>query len=350
MIYLDYNSTAPLKPEALAAMQKSWETWANPNSSHQAGTAAARRLEFLRNRIKNFFNAPEYCRVYCTSGGTESNNLALNSYDLPILKSPFEHDSVYNNPKSEEIKIEKGEIDINDIKNKLEKKKYLVSIMLAQHETGWILPIKEIASVVKNMGSLIHVDASQAVGKIDIDFEDLGIDMMTISSHKIGGPIGIGGLISKPILNPLFQGGGQEDGVRSGTVAIPLIEGWVAALENSNKEHMRALKEEFLNQIDQNYILKSAYPVLPNTACLISNYPASEIASFMDLNGISISMGSACKSGSLDGMRALKAINSASDKGIRVSWGWKTTKSDINAFCAKYLEFQEKRSKYAKIL
>ena len=240
MIYLDANATLPLIPEVIVAIKDFLSSpIGNPSSVHQRGHLARITLERSRCVIANYVKCLP-SEVIFTSGGTESNNMALKGFfGLPIVISSIEHSSVrHAAPTNCSIVqvTQDGVINLKDLSKKLEGlKNPLVSIMFANNETGIIQPIAEIVEKVHNLNGLVHCDAVQALGKVDnLSFSDLDLDMMTISAHKIGGPMGIGALIVKDGLNvsPLLEGGGQEKGYRSGTENILGAIGFAAALTN----------------------------------------------------------------------------------------------------------------------
>ncbi|PPR40362.1 MAG: IscS-like cysteine desulfurase, partial [Alphaproteobacteria bacterium MarineAlpha8_Bin1] len=244
MIYLDYNANAPIFDNVKDDIIKNLNLFGNPSAIHSLGKNINENIESSRQLILKFFNADE-SKIIFTSSGTESNNLILKkikNIDY-FLTTSIEHYSVLN--VRDDFKLinvnEDGLIDLEDLDKKLKKlnsKKFLLSTMLVNNENGVIQPIKKISEIVKKYGGFFHCDAAQAIGKMKIDFDELGIDAMTLSSHKFGGPIGVSGLIIKNHVEvtEFLLGGDQEYSLRSGSVNFILIPSFAKAIEYTKSE------------------------------------------------------------------------------------------------------------------
>src|SRR5215470_12793542 len=252
-VYLDWNATAPLRPEARAAVSVALDMVGNPSSVHGEGRAARRVIEQARTSVANLLGA-EAAAVIFTSGGTEANVLALTPAievggdKTPcsrLLVSAIEHPSVRAGGRFpagavEEIPVTAaGTVDLNALEQRLSglagAGRVLVSLMHANNETGVVQPVAAAAELVHAAGGLLHVDAVQSAGKIPCDIKALGADLMTLSAHKLGGPKGVGALVvgraGLHVGHPLLKGGGQERGARAGTENVPGIAGFGAAAE-----------------------------------------------------------------------------------------------------------------------
>ena len=347
-IYLDYNATTPLKPHALAAMQEALQLPYNASSTHHYGRKAKALLEKSRKNVLASLGAEGAYAVF-VSGGTEANNLALRA--LPqmsqLLVSAIEHASVLTPAKALGARIipvdQNGIIRLDVLENMLAELpgKALVSVMLANNETGVIQPITEIVRIVLAAGGFTHCDAVQAYGKIPVDFHALNVDMLTVSSHKIGGPLGAGALIIKRglAITPLLVGGGQEQGYRAGTENLPAISGFAEAVQHMelSTSHLRDILENTLLDMDSNIrIYGKSVSRLPNTACIRMNHVENHTQLIhFDLHGIMVSSGAACSSGKIGHSHVLEAMGVAKQdaaQSIRVSIGEQTTEAEIQAF------------------
>ena len=233
--YLDYNATAPVRPAAAAAVSRALSLTGNPSSVHGPGRRARQFLERARSDVAGLIAAAPADVVF-TSGGTEGNNLALTGTGRRrLLVSAGEHDSVLGSaPAAARIPLTaQGLVDLAALEEQLaaEGTPALISVMLANNETGVIQPVAEVVSLAARHGALVHCDAVQAAGKIPIDFAALGVDLLTFSAHKIGGPAGIGALALRPGLDltALLRGGGQERSRRAGTENLAGAIGFGAA-------------------------------------------------------------------------------------------------------------------------
>lgn len=335
-IYLDAAATEKLHPEAMEAMLNSFKIWANPSGVSQASKIAAQRLEQCRKEIKDALNIGDNAHLIFTSSASESNNLIFSSLNTKILISKFEHPSVYNHPNVEEIDI----FDFALLEEKLTKQRYLVSVSLVNNESGMIVWSEELAFLVKKYESKLHVDGAQAKF---IDFEQLKCDYLTISGHKIGGPVGVACLITKSILKPLIYGGGQEYNMRSGTQALPLIEGLTAALKTLKKREDELFQNILKKNLDKKYFFSNFVEAsfADNVICLLTyEKSGTEVQAFLDLAGIIVGHGSSCSSGTIDSPRILNHFNQPSKNGIRISFGWHTTSEEVRQFTRIFNQYR----------
>jgi cysteine desulfurase len=338
-VYLDYNATAPLRPEAREAMLAALGEVGNASSVHGAGRAAKARLEAARRHIAGALGAQARQLVF-TSGGTEANALALRlAGHLPVAVSAIEHDSVLAQaPDAVRIPVSRsGVVDVAALAALLTKP-MLVSVMAANNESGVLQPIDEIALLVRTSGGLLHVDAAQALGKIDMN--GCPADFITVSAHKMGGPQGVGALVIKNDVapEPLLRGGGQEFGHRAGTENIAAIAGFSAALDatawQAEAARLRDRLEDMLPA--ESVLIARNTPRLCNTALLWMPGVAAvtQVMNF-DIAGFAVSAGSACSSGKVRQSHVLTAMGYDADvagESIRVSLGWDTGEADVLAF------------------
>ena len=347
-IYLDYNATTPLRSEVKAAMVQAMDVTGNPSSVHAWGRKVRQHLESARQTIADFFKA-EPKQIIFTSGATEANNLALKGFNGIKIVSAIEHDSIHQ-VCSDALSCpvdEDGVVNLEKLESLLQNhhgEKVLVSVMAANNETGVIQPISEIAVLVKKHQAFFHCDATQTVGKLKLDWSKISFDMLSISSHKIGGPAGVGALIVSPnlALKAQIVGGGQERSYRGGTENILGIIGFEAALKeclNDPWDEIRFLRDRFEDEIqafclDVDVFGKNV-PRLPNTSNLTMPGVKSDVQLMnFDLSGIAVSAGSACSSGKVKTSRILQAMGLPSSKtnsAIRVSLGWQTQPFEIEA-------------------
>ncbi len=366
-VYLDFNATAPIRPEVVNAMVAVMEAGGNPSSVHQAGRTARNRVEEARGRLARLLGCkpPE---IIFTSGGTEANNFALSSFpDRPLLISAGEHDSVLAVARNAvQLPLTSdGQLDLAALGVCLDEagEGALVSVMLANNETGVIQPVAEIAALVHEKGGLFHCDAIQGAGKIPVDFKALGADMMSVSAHKFGGPQGIGALVLRDGLAvpPLLKGGGQELGRRAGTENVAGIVGMGVAAQSAhegldNYEMVAKLRDrleaQLLNISPESHIYGHETPRLPNTTAISMPGVASELQVMsLDLDGIAVSAGSACSSGKVKASHVLKAMGASDEEAgsaIRISLGWTTTEVEIDRLVASWRKlYQRKSPKFA---
>jgi cysteine desulfurase len=360
-IYLDWNATTPLRAEARAAMEASWDIAGNPSSVHAEGRQARRLVEDARAAVAASLRALPRNVVFASSG-TEANALALSpglhaAGGRPVrrlLVSAIEHASVLSGGRFAPDVIEtiavtsSGVVDFDDLRFKLASgEPALVSIMAANNETGALQPIREAARLVHEAGGVLHVDAIQALGKIPLEIRDLGADLVTISAHKIGGPKGVGALVLAEGLEglaPLVRGGGQEQGRRAGTENVAGIAGFGAAVKTAlatleadshRLEGLRNQLERGLRQTPGLIIFSADVPRLPNTILFtVPGLRAETAVIGFDLEGIAVSSGSACSSGKVQPSHVLQAMGvgpKLSEGAVRLSLGWSTAETDIES-------------------
>jgi cysteine desulfurase len=349
--YLDWNATAPLRVEARAAMIAALEA-ANASSVHAEGRAARALIEKARANVAALVGASPK-DVTFTSGATEANMLALQpTLGDRLLVSAVEHPSVRSGGRFaadcvEELPVDgDGIVDLAALARALGRaKRPLVSVMLANNETGVIQPIRPIAGIVHAAGGLLHVDAVQAPGRIACRIDELGVDLMTISSHKLGGPQGAGALIRRGdlCLEPLIKGGGQERGLRAGTENVAAIAGFgaaCAALTLADVPRMAGLRDRLeagiLAARPDAVIFGAKVARLPNTTLFaVPGLKAETAIIAFDLAGVALSSGSACSSGKVAASPVLAAMGVApalARGAVRVSIGWSTTEADLERF------------------
>jgi cysteine desulfurase len=347
--YLDYNATAPVKPEVVAAMRAALERTGNPSSVHAFGREARGALERAREAVAAMVGATSG-QVVFTSGGTEANNQVLCGARGPVVVSSVEHDSVLAAaPEAERAAVDpEGRIDLARLKRQLARiNPTLVSVMLANNETGVIQPVPEVVGLARRHGARVHCDAAQAAGKLAVDLAALGADFLTLSAHKLGGPQGVGALVLGPEIEPtaLLRGGGQERRWRPGTENVAGIVGFGRACELAIADagwprRTGALRDELEARIravaPAARVFGGGAERLPNTSCLampgVGNQ--TQLIEF-DLAGIAVSTGSACSSGKVGPSHVLAAMAvppAEAATAIRVSFGWASTTPDVERF------------------
>ena len=349
--YLDWNATTPLRPEAAAAMSAVLARCGNPSSVHRWGRWARQAVEQARSSVAALLDAPPEGVVF-VSGGTEANHLALlGSGRDRVLVSAVEHDSVLRAvPEAERIPVDRDGVVVLDTLDRLlasDRLPALVSVMLANNETGVVQPVAAIAAIARAHGALFHCDAVQAAGKITLDTGAIGADLVTLSAHKLGGPPGIGALVVRGELElmPLLRGGGQERGRRAGTENLAGIAGFAAAAVAAAEEiavydrvHSlrNALEAGLAALAPEAVVLGAAAPRLPNTAAIAMPGVAAETQVIaLDLDGVMVSAGSACSSGKVGPSHVLEAMGVGPDlvgSAIRVSLGWNSSEADVAHF------------------
>jgi cysteine desulfurase len=359
-IYLDWNATTPLRPEAKEAMAAAWGLPGNPSSVHAEGRQARRLIEEARVSIAGAIGARPRNIVF-TSGGTEANALALEPglhRDLgpPVERlviSAVEHASVLTGGRfpAEAISTVEvtpsGVVDLDRLRLALQGgPPALVSIMVANNETGAVQPVAEAAALVHAAGGLLHVDAIQAFGKVPFDIGTANTDLVTLSAHKIGGPKGVGAVVLADGLlglEPLLRGGGQELGRRAGTENVAGIAGFGAAAtvamaalkaDQTRLESLRDRLEEGLRRTSDVIVFSSNVRRLPNTTLFtVPGLKAETAVIGFDLAGIAVSSGSACSSGKVQPSHVLEAMGFGPDLAqgaVRLSLGWSTTEAHID--------------------
>ena len=354
-VYLDYNATTPVRPEAAAAVADALALTGNASSVHRFGRLARRKLEDAREAVAALVGAPAE-RVVFTSGGTEANNLALTGTGRTRrLVSAGEHDSVLNAAAGVEGGAERiplrrdGVVDLDALEARLgeDPRPALVSVMLANNETGVIQPVARAAETAHGRGALVHCDAVQGAGKIPVDMAALGVDLLSLSAHKLGGPQGVGALIVAEGLElaPLMRGGGQERRHRAGTENLPGIAGFGAAAECAlaGLERMAGLAElrdrlerRLRARAPEIKIYGAGAPRLPNTSFFVVPGLAAETQVIaLSLAGIAVSAGAACSSGKVAPSHVLGAMGASeaeAGSAIRVSLGWDSGAAGIERF------------------
>ncbi len=363
-VYMDYNATTPLRPEVKELMVKALDVFANASSMHEAGRRARAEIEKARASVAAIVGAADPSSVYFTSGGSESNNTVfMTMYDLgrrnparrKIITTSIEHPCVMNSAawlESEGFPVvylpvdSFGRVDMDAYRKELGPDTLLVSVMAANNEIGTIEDVGAIAKLAKAAGALVHTDATQAVGKIPVSVEEWGVDYLTLSCHKIYGPKGIGALYVRPRapIVPLIRGGHQENGVRAGTYNNLGIMGFGKAAElalsdlpefSARVGSLRArLRDGLVAAIPHVKVNGHPTEVLPNTLNL--SFPGAEGESILlslDLEGIQVSTGSACASGSLEPSHVLLATGvgpGLAHGSIRFSLGKYSTGEEVD--------------------
>lgn len=351
-VYLDHNATAPTRPEAVAALTAALGPPSNPSSVHGFGRAARRRLDEARARIARTVGAAADDLVL-TSGGTEANDLALHGLGGPVVVSAIEHASVLEAvPEAPRAPVRSdGVIDLAALRELVERHRpRLVSLMVANNETGIVQPCRAAAELAHAAGALLHVDAAQALGRMPVNMAALDADLLTLCAHKMGGPVGIGALALRPGVEiaARLRGGAQERWRRGGTENLPAALGWAAALDAvapGEAPRLAALRDRLEEAVraarPDAIVLGRAGPRLPNTTCLVT--PGLDNATqlmALDLAGIAVSTGAACSSGKVGSSHVLRAMGlpeALARCAIRVSLGWSTTADDVERFLAVWI-------------
>ncbi len=359
---MDHSATTPVHPEVLEAMLPYFtKHFGNASSVHSFGRDAKNAIEEAREKIADFIGAQPN-EIIFTSGGTESDNFAIEGVAFEnskkgnhIITSIIEHHAVLNTCKHLEshgfhvsyISVdEHGVVDLDHLRNSIREDTILITIMHANNEIGTIEPLKEIGAIAKENGIIFHTDAVQSVGKIPVNVNDLGVDLMTMSAHKIYGPKGIGALYIRrgTKIEPLIRGGHHERNRRAGTENVPGIVGFGKAIEiasaDMEQESKRMwdlteqLKDGLIERIE--YVYENSHPTkrVPNIINLSFDYVEGEsIILNLDIKGVAASTGSACTSGSLEPSHVLTALGlcaSTAQGAVRFSLGRDNTKEDVD--------------------
>ena len=347
-IYLDHASTTPILPEAAAAIAEGCADWANPSSAHAEGRAARAALEAARTRIAAALGWSH--SLVFTSGATEGIDIVLErAVAGPRIVSAIEHAAVLRGaPDGRRIAVKPdGTLDLADLDAALaEAGRPLVAVQAVNNETGVIHPIAEIAERVKAVGGLLLVDCAQSAGKLPLP----DADFIVAAAHKLGGPPGVGVLLVRDPAT-LAAVGGQEGGYRPGTVPVPLVLGFAAALEAdhgwySGAEGLRATLVHAIEETGGEVIAAAAPRIATIAAYRMPGVPAAAQMMQMDLAGIAVSAGSACSSGSLKTSHVLTAMGMAEEAArevIRVSFGPTTVEADIDALLAEWRQLHARR-------
>ena len=381
-IYLDWNATAPLRPQAREALQEALAVAGNPSSVHAEGRAARRLIEHAREDVARLVGGSP-ADVIFTASGTEANMLALSpaietaSEKRPrdrLFMSAIEHVSVRTGGRFageviEDLPVDAdGRINLAALADAMSRamahaSRPLVSIMLANNETGVVQPVAEAAAIVHAANGLLHVDAVQAAGRIPCDIGALRADLLTLSAHKIGGSKGAGALVRARddihFADPLVRGGGQERGLRAGTENVGGIAAFGAAAAAARRQMaeeapsmlvLRDLLESGLKAISPSVVIFGAGAErLPNTTLFsVDGMKAETAVIAFDLEGVAVSSGAACSSGKVQPSHVLAAMGVApalTRGAVRVSLGWTTTKADIEMFLGAWRKLATALSK-----
>jgi cysteine desulfurase len=371
-VYLDHAATTAVDERVIEEMKPFFnKKYGNASEPHRFGTEARRAMEEARNKVAELMNAKED-EIIFTSGGTESDNFAIKgvAFSSPdkkhIITSKIEHDAVLNTCKWLEkfgfsvtyLPVDRyGFVNPVDVEKAIKPETCLVSIMAANNEIGTIEPIKEIGKICRESGALFHTDAVQAYGKIPVDVNKMNTDLLTISSHKIYGPKGVGALyIRRGVkIEPLLHGGGHEYGFRSGTENVAGIVGFGAAAEIAKKE----MEKDFVKQTQlRDRLIKGALKIenshlnghptkrLPNNANFWFAFIEGEsLIMYLDSKGIAASTGSACSSQSLEPSHVLLAIGLKPEEAhgsLRLTLGRENAKKDVDYVIKVLPEIVEK--------
>jgi len=377
-IYLDYAATTPLSKEILEKMKPYFsEKYGNESSMHSFGTNVHEDIEKAREKIKQKLNASNYNLIF-TSGGTESNNLALKGIAWAnkekgrhIITTKIEHDCILQSAKWLEeqgyevtyLKVNKeGFIDINDLRKKIRKDTILVSIIHANNEIGTIQNIREIGKICHEMKTILHTDACQSFTKVPIDLEKDNIDLITINAHKIYGPKGVGALLVKKEIDitPLLHGGGHENNLRSGTLNVPGIIGFSEAIDIIKEKDIKRMEK--LRDMLIDGLLKipnsslngpTGNQRLCNNVNILFKYIEGEsILLHLDFKGIYVSTGSACSSHNLSQNHVIKAIGvdpEIANGALRITIGIETTEEDIKTVLLEIKPIVEKLTRMSPL-
>lgn len=361
--YLDYNATAPLRPEAREALCSALEICGNPSSVHHAGRAARAVLEKGRREVAALVGV-EPRHVIFTSGATEANATVLAQPRwAAVAVSAVEHPSVLAAAQRLGDRLSvlpvdgAGRVSLDALRDWLAQPAggdRLVSVQWANSETGVLQPVDELARLARQHGAVLHVDAVQAAGRLPIDFPGLGLGYLTLSSHKIGGPQGIGAIVQGTggeIRYPLLMGGGQEQRLRSGTENVAGAAGFGAAAvlaadechDTSRPRRLRDMLEGGLRTLTPNAVVMGvAADRLANTSCVaLPGHKAETLVIAFDLKGLAISSGSACSSGKVGRSHVLAAMGmpeAIATAALRISLGWASTEDDVDRFIGAWAD------------
>ena len=357
--YLDYNATAPVKPEVAAAVARALDLVGNPSSVHSYGRAARKAVEDARERVAALTGATP-AEVVFTASATEANNLVLaGAGRTRRIVTAIEHPAVLKTAQSlpgETVVLPvdgDGVVALEALEAALKNSTTptLVALMLANNETGAVQPVAEATRLAHDHGALIHCDAVQAPGRLAFSLATLGVDYLCLSAHKFAGPKGVGALIVRDgaPLKSVVIGGGQERGRRAGTENVPGIVGfgeaaWLAPQDLANAPRLARLRDRLESRLleiePRLHVFSAKAPRLPNTSCLTMPGVQSEMQVMaLDLAGVAVSAGSACSSGKVEPSHVLRASgvpDAVSGCAIRVSLGWATREEDIETFLAAW--------------
>ena len=339
-------------------MHETMDFCGNASSVHQAGNEAKKLIENARAEVAKSINAKDKDIIIFTSGATEANNMVLKGSGCErILISAIEHSSITNTVPDAEIipVLENGVIDLEILERMLKdnNRPTLISVMMVNNETGVIQPIKEIMQMAKSLGALVHTDAVQAIGRIELDLQDLGVDFMTLTAHKIGGPQGTGCLVVSNCntIAPLITGGHQEKNLRAGTQNLIGIVGFgeaakLAKTDMHKYQELKKLRDKIEIEIkkiapEAKFFGSNADRVSNVTMIATPDISGETQLVALDVENICVSNGSACTSGTVKKSRILEAMGASDNEAtsaIRVSLGWNSTEKDVEYFLEKWTE------------
>ena len=369
-IYLDYNATAPVRAEVIALVGEIMATVGNASSVHASGRKARERVDTARRQVADLVGA-EPKNVIFTSGGTEADNLALRGFQpRHLIVSGVEHGAVLApalllDADARIIDVDShGRMDLAALEGALADSDApaLVSLMLANNETGVIEPVVEAADIAHAHGALVHCDGIQGAGKVAMDINELGIDLLSLSAHKFGGPQGVGALVMREERAVLAQmvGGGQEMGRRSGTENVAGIAGFgeaarLALGDLDQFAQLAGLRNDMEARLAQvapgRKVIGGDVPRVPNTSCVTMPGVRSDTQVMaLDLAGFSVSAGSACSSGKVAASHVLEAMGMELDEAmtaIRISMGRGTTTDEVEQFVAAWTQIYRRNSSHA---
>ncbi len=362
LAYLDYNAGAPVRPEVVAAMAEALAEPGNPSSVHGPGRRARARVEAARSAVALLVGA-QPAGVTFTSGGTEANNLVLRGCGRRrLLVSAVEHASLREAAEVELIAVDgDGVVDLPALERMLAAgdEPALVSVMLANNETGVIQPVAEVARLARAHGALVHCDAAQAPGRMSVSLSDMDVDFLTLSAHKLGGPAGVGALVAANAdfaLAPILLGGGQERRRRAGSENLSGIAGFGAAVRRvvecgDEAERVKMLRDRLekavATRVPGAVVIGAAVERLGNTACVaLPGVPAQVQVMALDLADVAVSAGSACSSGKVGESAVLRAMGlegAVAGSAIRVSLGWASTEDDVEKFLGAWCDLARRK-------
>ncbi len=366
-VYLDHNATTPMRPQAIAAMGEVMRAVGNASSVHAFGRAMRARVDRARESLAALVGVKPADIVF-TAGGTEANNAVLcGAGRRRLIVSAIEHDSVRLVTQDAELVpvTSEGVVDLAALESLLAGSDVpaLVSVMLANNETGVIQPVAGVARIAHAAGALVHCDAVQAAGKIAVDVADLGVDYLTVSAHKLGGPQGVGAIVLRPGVpfEAMQRGGGQERGRRAGTENVAGIAGFGVAVDIAAQELPRStalvglrdkMEHALVRLAPDAHVFGAGASRLPNTSCVsMPGVAAQTQLMALDLAGIAVSAGSACSSGKVRPSHVLAAMGATETEAasaLRVSLGWTTQAGDIERFIAAWGDLYRRLSPAAR--
>jgi cysteine desulfurase len=373
--YLDWNAGAPLRPEARAAVLAALDVVGNPSSPHAEGRCVRAIVEDAREEVAALVGAKP-AEVVFTSGATEANNAVVAGGWEAILLADIEHDSVLaparnlalsGRARMLELAVDaSGRVSVEAVAQRGVEAmaagtgaRRLLSLQLANNETGIVQPVAAVAETVRSQGLAVHTDAVQAAGRMPVSFRTLGVDYLSLSAHKLGGPKGAGALVIRdgaPPLPAYIAGGGQERRRRAGTENVPAIAGFGAAAraavgDLATMDRVRALRDRVESEVKAvtptAVVIGAEADRLPNTTGIaLPGASAETLVIALDLAGVAVSAGAACSSGKVGASRVLEAMGLApalARAAIRVSLGWGSTEADVAAFAAAWARVAARR-------